>query len=163
MPQSFDPIYAGNWEALNEFLSGIVSEEDLAGILASVAAVDWHMIGAPGEPPFQSEFSNLGPPWAAAGFRHTLNNTVYLQGSVTHPADFDPQSTWLPIFQLPLELKPLGSIQFGCISNDNSMSKIVVWEDGTVIWGGYITGTFVSNIPYVSLGGVSFSVGASAT
>jgi hypothetical protein len=141
-------------------LTEITTRSDLDGILASVAAVEWHDVGKPGEPPFQSEFSNLGSPWSPARFRHTLNNTVYLQGTVTHPSDFDPQSTWLPIFQLPAELMPSGSIQFGCISNDNSMSKVVVWEDGAVIWGGYITGTFVANIPELSLGGISFSVGA---
>jgi hypothetical protein len=150
----------GDPSGLEFTLTEVPTQADLDAILAGVAHVDWHDVGKPGEPLFQPGFSNLGPPWSPARFRHTLNNTVYLQGTVTHPADFDPESTWLPIFQLPPELIPNGSIQFGCISNDNSMSKIVVWEDGMVIWGGYITGTFVANIPYVSLGGVSFSVGA---
>jgi hypothetical protein len=141
-------------------LTEITTREDLDAILASVAHVEWHDVGKPGEPPFQPGWTNFGPPWSPLRFRNTLNSTVYLQGAVVHNADFDPQSTWLPIFQLPPALVPNGAIQYGCISNDNSVSKVVVWEDGMVIWGGYIAGQFATNVPHLSLAGVSFSIGA---
>jgi hypothetical protein len=134
--------------------SGKTSTKDYVDdVLTQVAHVEWH------DAQFQPGWSNVGDPWSPVRYRRTLNNVVHVEGKATHPADFDPQATWLPIFQLPPDCLPYGAIEYGCLSNDNAISKIVVWGDGMIIWAGYATGQFATNIPYVALAAINFSVG----
>ena len=42
-----------------------------------------------------------GDPWAPARYRLTLNNVVYLEGSLRNPDTTIADATWIPIFQLP--------------------------------------------------------------
>ena len=62
-------------------LTEITTRQDLDDVLDQVAAVNWHDIGTPGEPPFLSQFRNIGDPWSPARFRVLANSTVRLQGN----------------------------------------------------------------------------------
>jgi len=148
------PVYDGV-----EFpLTAVTTQEDLDAILASVAHVEWHDIGAPGEPPFLSGFRNTGDPWGHARYRRTLNSTVYLEGTVSNDDQTLGGATWVPIFQFPPDCSPGASLRFLGLANDDSIGKLILWEDGTLVWGGFAVGPH-EPIDYVSLGGVSFSVG----
>lgn len=139
-------------------LTQVTTQDDLDGILTSVAHVEWHDIGAPGEAPFLSGFRNTGDPWGNARYRHTLNNTVYLEGTVSNDDQTLASATWVPIFQFPPECNPGASLRFLGLANDDAIAKLILWEDGQLVWGGFVVGP-QQPIDYVSLGGVSFSVG----
>jgi hypothetical protein len=136
----------------------VTTQDDLDNVLAEVAAVNWHDIGAAGEPAFQSQFRNIGDPWSPARFRVLANSTVRLQGTVSCDDQTIVDSTWLPIFTLPGECAPGYSLEFGVVTNDNAVSKLLVWEDGEVLWGGYQIGSHAT-IERLPLNGISWSTG----
>jgi hypothetical protein len=121
-------------------LTPITTQQDLDDVLTQVAAVTWHDIDTPGEPNFQSQFRNMGDPWSPARYRVLANSTVRVQGTVCCDDDTIADSQWLPIFQLPAELAPGYTLEFSALTNDNTISRLYVWEDGTVIWAGYAIG-----------------------
>jgi len=51
--------------------------------------------------------------------------------------------------QLPAEAAPGANLEFAVLTNDNAFSKILVWDSGQVIWGGYAIGTHapISRLP----------------
>jgi hypothetical protein len=118
-------------------LTRVTTQDDLDAILAEVAAVNWHNIGAPGEPPFLSQFRNIGDPWSPCRYRTLANSTVRLQGTICCDDQTIADATWIPIFQLPPEAAPDYTLEFSALTNDNAFSKLYVWDDGNVIWGGY--------------------------
>ena len=150
-------------------LTRVTTQEDLDAILNSVAAVTFHNIGDPGEPPFQNGYRNTGDGWCPAGWRLTLNNVIHIQGSVSNddPASGEPVRT--PIFQLPANARPAGNLRFHCLVNDNATGEVVVWAaDGNVMWAGYVHHAEGSDpaspppIGYLSLDSISFSFGGAS-
>lgn len=127
----------------------VTTTADLDAVLSAVAAVDWHDIGAPGEPPFQSSFRNIGDPWSPARYRMLANSTVRLQGTVTSDDQTIADATWVPLFTLPPEAAPDYSLEFCALTNDNAFSKLIIWANGDVIWGGYVMGPHapISRLP----------------
>jgi len=139
-------------------LTKVTTTEDLDDVLASVAAVDWHTVGQPGEPAFMSGWRNTGDPWGNCRYRLTLNNIVHLEGTVSNDDASLAGATWVPIFQFPPECNPGASLRFTGVANDKAIAMLIVWADGTLVFGGWITGP-QQQIDYVSLAQVSFSVG----
>jgi hypothetical protein len=121
-------------------LTPITTQQDLDDVLARVAGVTWNDIGTPNQPPFQSSFRNIGDPWSPARYRVLANSTVRLQGTVTSDDPSIADATWIPIFQLPAEVAPGHNLEFSALTNDNAISRMYVWNDGTVVWGGYAIG-----------------------
>jgi hypothetical protein len=119
-------------------LTPVTTQQDLDAILAEVAGVVWHNIGDPGEPPFLSNFRNMGDPWSPARYRVLANSTVRLQGTLVCDDTTISNATWIPIFQLPVEYAPGDNLEFSTLTNDNAISRMYVWDDGTVVWGGYV-------------------------
>jgi len=130
-------------------LTRVTTEDDLNAVLAQVAAVEWHDIGAAGEPPFQPGWRNIGSPWSPARYRILANSTVRVQGTVCCDDPTIADATWIPIFQLPAEVSPGVNLEFSALTNDNAFSRMYVWADGQVIWGGYVTAPHapVSRLP----------------
>jgi hypothetical protein len=122
-------------------LTPVTTQADLDAVLAEVAAVNWHNIGTPGEPPFQSQFRNIGDPWSPARYRLLANSTVRMQGTITCDDPTIIDSTWVPIFTLPAEAAPDYNLEFTALTNDNAWSKLYIWDTGDVIWAGYVIGT----------------------
>lgn len=122
-------------------LTAVTTRDDLDAVLAEVAGVERHHIGDQDEPPFLSEFRNIGDPWAPACFRQLANSTVRLEGTVMCQDATILDATWIPVFTLPAEAAPGVNLEFAVLTNDNALSKLFVWEDGQVIWGGYAIGT----------------------
>lgn len=137
-------------------LTEVTTREDLDAVLADVARVERHPIGASGEPGFLSGFRNIGDPWAAASYRHLSNGTVRLEGTVMCQDDTIGDATWIPVFQLPSDLAPGSNLEFSALTNDNAISRMYVWDDGLVVWGGYAIGDHgpVGRLP---LNQISFS------
>jgi len=121
-------------------LTRVTTEDDLNAILQSVAAVDWHDIGTPNEPPFLSQFRNIGDPWSPLRYRHLANSTVRLQGTICCDDTTISDATWIPICTLPADMAPDYNLEFSAVTNDNSISKLYIWDTGDIIWGGYVTG-----------------------
>jgi hypothetical protein len=116
----------------------VTTQDDLDAVLAEVAAVSWHNIGDPGEPPFLSEFRNIGDPWSPLRYRVLANSTVRMQGTVCCDDQTIGSSTWVPIFTLPAAVAPDYSLEFCALTNDTAFSKLYIWDTGDVIWGGYV-------------------------
>jgi hypothetical protein len=121
-------------------LTPVTTQDDLDQVLNSVAAVIWHNVGDPNEPPFQSQFRNIGDPWSPLRFRLLANSTVRLQGTITCDDQTIGGATWVPICQLPAEVAPGYNLEFCALTNDDAFSRVYVWEDGQLVWGGYISG-----------------------
>lgn len=126
-------------------LTHIVTQTDLDAVLSTVAGVEWHDIGSAGEPPFLSGFRNIGDPWSPARYRMLANSTVRIQGTVCCDDATIEDATWIPIFQLPADAAPANNLEFVTLTNDDAWSRIIVWTDGTVVWGGYTT------VPHVAV------------
>lgn len=148
------PVYDGSGDAP---LTLITTQEDLEGVLAQVASVERLLIGGEGAPPFLSQFRNIGDPWAPASFRQLANSTLRLEGTVMCQDGTIADATWIPIFTLPEEAAPGVNLEFFVLTNDNAISKVFVWDDGQVIWGGYAIGTHapISRLP---LNSISWSI-----
>lgn len=127
----------------------VTTHDDLDAVLASVAAVTWHDIGAAGEPAFQSQFRNIGDPWSPARYRQLANSTIRLQGTITCDDQAIADDTWVPICALPPEAAPGVNLEFSALTNDNAISRLYVWEDGLVVWAGYAMGPHapISRLP----------------
>lgn len=130
-------------------LTPVTTQDDLDAVLTSVAAITWHDIGAAGEPAFQSAFRNMGDPWSPLRYRILANSTIRLQGTICCDDQTISDSTWVPICQLPPECAPGYNLEFCALTNDNAFSRLYIWEDGSVIWAGYVIGTHapVSRLP----------------
>ena len=133
-------------------LTEIPTQADLDQVLADVARTDWINLE------LLSGFNNIGDPWAVARYRRTLNSTVYLEGSIRNPDTTISEATWIPIAQLPEDSRPTAALEFDALTNDDAMSKIVVWPDGQVVWAGFRIGQH-GTIDRLSLNNVNFSVG----
>lgn len=119
-------------------LTAITTKDDLQAVLDRVAAVDWHDIGAPGEPAFAANWRNIGEPWGIARYRVLANSTIRVEGTVTCDDASIQDATWVPIFQLPAELAPSQNLEYFVFANDDATPcRVFVWDDGTVIFGGY--------------------------
>jgi len=130
-------------------LTRVTTQDDLNNVLAEVAGVVWHDIGAPGEPAFQPDWRNIGEPWSPARFRILANSTVRLQGTVCCQDPSIADATWIPIFQLPASVAPGANLEFSALTNDNAISRMYIWADGWVVWAGYALGPHapVSRLP----------------
>lgn len=130
-------------------LTPVTTQDDLDAVLTRVAAVDWHDVGAAGEPAFQSQFRNMGDPWSPLRFRIMANSTIRLQGTICCDDQSIADSTWIPIFNLPAECAPGYNLEFCALTNDDAFSRLYVWEDGSVIWAGFVMGPHapVSRLP----------------
>jgi hypothetical protein len=130
-------------------LTPITTHDDLDAVLAQVATVTWHNIGAANEPPFQSGFRNIGDPWSPARYRQLANSTIRLQGTVTCDDATIADATWIPMFTLPPAAAPDYNLEFMALTNDNAISRLYVWADGTVVWAGYAIGPHapISRLP----------------
>lgn len=130
-------------------LTPVTTQDDLDAVLTTVAGIAWHDIGAAGEPAFQSQFRNIGDPWSPMRYRVMANSTIRLQGTICCDDQGIADSTWIPICQLPSEVAPGYNLEFCALTNDDSFSRLYVWEDGSIVWAGYVIGTHapVSRLP----------------
>lgn len=140
-------------ETSSEFpLTRVVTQEDLDAILALVARVDFHEVGAEGEPPFENDFRNYGLGWAPARWRHAANSVVHLDGVICRDAKLTDATR---LFTLPEGSRPDTNLVFLCAS-ENSVSRVDVMSDGGVEWRAYLVGGDSANV-YLSLSGISFN------
>src|ERR1700748_39775 len=65
-----------------------------------------HLVGAAGQPPFDVDWTNVGPTFQPAGFYKDPFGTVHLQGDVMRTAGTDAT-----IFRLPAGYCPVGGIE----------------------------------------------------
>jgi hypothetical protein len=130
-------------------LTPVTTQDDLDAVLTSVATVNWHNIGDPGQPPFLSGFRNIGDPWSPARYRTLANSTVRLQGTICCDDTTIADSTWIPIFTLPPQAAPDYNLEFCALTNDNAFSRLYIWNTGDIIWAGYIMGPHapISRLP----------------
>jgi hypothetical protein len=89
-----------------------------------------------------------------------LNNTVFIEGHASNDDQSSGAARQLPIFRLPPEAAPGVCLRFTGVAREDSLARLIVWEDGTVLWDGYLAGPGGAWIPYVSLSDIRFSVGA---
>jgi hypothetical protein len=139
-------------------LTRVTTEDDLNGILAIVADVEYHRFGDPGEPPLESGFADYGPPYAPARWRLQSNNVLRLDGAITNPA---PLTGPTVIARMPDGCRPDTTHVFMAPS-DQSISRIDVDADGTIIWYVYLVAGGSGAQGYLSLSTVSYSVVATA-
>lgn len=155
-----DPAYgkAPVASTTTEFpLTRVTTEDDLSKLLAKVAHVEWHNIGDPGEPPFHNDFGNFGEGYAPLRYRLTSNNIVCLEGMVMRAAPY-PQTPF-SVCQLPPECSP-GATNIFCVAGgSNSISRVDIDNNGYVMWMGYLQGSEPSGDVYLSLCGITYSVG----
>src|SRR4029077_14211319 len=118
-----------------------------AAAVAVGAAVEYQ------ELELQNGWRHFGEPWAPARWRR-LVNVVRLSGLVAR--DDQPVSGSV-ICHLPEGSRPDKNLVFMAPS-DQSISRLDVFPDGTVVWVVYLVGGFGAG-DYLSLSQISFSVG----
>jgi hypothetical protein len=109
-----------------------------------------HLVGGPGQPPFDVQWSNVGNGFQPAGFYKDPFGTVHLQGDVTRP---DPSSTHAVIFVLPAGYCPAGGIEnFPAYGFGGTVAGVAVRSDCSVV---YVAG----NAALIGLGAIQFRAG----
>jgi hypothetical protein len=107
-------------------------------------------VGAPGQPGFDSQWTNVGAGFQPAGFYKDPFGTVHLQGDVQRTAS----GTDAVIFALPPGYCPSGGIaNFPAYGNTGMSAAVAVRSSDCAV-------VFVAGTPaFIGLGGVSFRAG----
>lgn len=102
----------------------------------------WHVVGAAGEPAFQSSLTNFGAPWDTVAFRK-VGDVVYLRGLAKFTGS---QATNPVIFTLPVGYRPSGDRMFACVGLAGpQFVRVEVSPSGPVLAAGtFNTGQYVS-------------------
>jgi hypothetical protein len=116
-----------------------------------------HLVGTPGQPPFDLQWTNVGTlpdgtgPFQPAGFYKDPFGTVHLQGDVTRP---DPNSRDAVIFVLPPGYCPAGGIEdFPAYGFGGSAAGVAVRSSDCAVV--FVAGT----TSFIGLGAVQFRAG----
>ena len=67
-----------------------------------VWGIDWHNVGASGEPAFQNSWANVGAPYQVCRFGKLPNNELWIEGRITGGA-IDTVAFTLPVGYRPLK------------------------------------------------------------
>ena len=102
------------------FTSGCTKEEKTI-VQASTGDAAWHEVGTPGEPAFQSGWSNYSAATASCAFRKDGQNVVHLKGIVTGNA----AGSTTPIFNLPAGYRSTKRLEYLVLSANTSQSSVV--------------------------------------
>lgn len=106
------------------------------------------LIGAPGQPPFDVDWTKVGGGFQTAGFYKDPFGTVHLQGGVKRSTGSDPT-----IFQLPPGYCPSGGIEdFPAYGDGGTAAGVAVRPDCSVV---YVAGPTT----FIGLGAASFRAG----
>lgn len=103
-------------------------------IIGSAAHDQWHFLDEPGEPTFETNWSNFGSPFGDVGFRRTLDGHLEMTGL----ADYSSTSTSpLLVFTLPDGWRPDRYINLITSNNPNATTAptprgIQIRPDGEV-------------------------------
>jgi hypothetical protein len=132
-------------------LTLVTTQQDLDGILASVAAVNWR--------PLQLEpgFEPYGEGFADPKYRVTLNNVVHVEGMVRCVPPLSEDDNGKVITRLAADALPDGKLLFGCPAWQNT-ARFDVEPTGEIIFFGMLLGGGM--IDWTSLMPINFSVGA---
>ena len=108
-----------------------------------------HMVGAPGEPAFDVDWTNVGAGFQPAGFYKVPFGTVHLQGDVMRTTGTDAT-----IFRLPTGYCPVGGIEDFPAYGDGGMAA------GVAVRSSDCSVVFVAGpTTFIGLGAVSFRAG----
>jgi hypothetical protein len=107
------------------------------------------LVGAPGQPAFDVNWTNVGSGFQPAGFWKDAFGTVHLQGDVQRPSGSDAT-----IFRLPAGYCPVGGIEdFPAYGDGGTAAGVAVRSsDCTVV---FVAGTTT----FIGLGAVTFRAG----
>jgi hypothetical protein len=110
-----------------------------------------HIVGAPGQPAFDLEWTNVGNGFQPAGFYKDPFGTVHIQGDVMRP---DPNAQDAVIFRLPSGYCPVGGIEdFPAYGDGGSAAGVAVRSsDCSVV---FVAG----KTTFIGLGAISFRAG----
>jgi hypothetical protein len=86
-----------------------------------------HLIGAPGQPAFESSCVNINPEFQLAGFYKDPFGIVHVDGDVTNCA-----SETASVFTLPVGFRPTHFVRFVSHATDTTVGTIRIDPDGTV-------------------------------
>jgi hypothetical protein len=115
-----------------------------------------HLVGAPGQPAFDVQWTNVGTTsdgttFQPAGFYKDPFGTVHLQGDVTRPG---PDSMDAVIFRLPRGYCPVGGIEnFPAYGFKGTAAAVAVRSTDCAVV--FVSGT----TSFIGLGAVSFRAG----
>ncbi|MBV9311511.1 MAG: hypothetical protein JOZ73_11800 [Solirubrobacterales bacterium] len=104
----------------------------------------FHLVGAPGEPGFDSGWANFGSGAQTAGFYKDQFGVVHIRGDVTRNA-----GTNTTIFTLPPGYLPTAFEHFPVYGNGGTAAGIAIHPDGTV-------GLVGGNSAFIGLNGITF-------
>ena len=140
-------------------LTLVTTQQDLDGVLASVAAVDWvelelqnGFVNYPGQPELDGVY------WAPARYRLAANNVVHMEGLLYRDEPLTDNDAGLVIAQLPPDARPGLALWYDCPTHVQFLARVDVYADGTILFKGLFGGD--GDAQYVSLSGITFSVGA---
>jgi hypothetical protein len=133
-------------------LTRVSTTDDVTAILATVARVEYHGFGMRNQPPLLGGWTNYGPSWAQARYRHNANNNVALNGLICRE---EPLTEQTPILTLPPGVTPDQDLVF-MVASAQSVSRVDVYADGNVVWFEHLVGDQAH--VYLSLCGITFSV-----
>jgi hypothetical protein len=134
-------------------LTRVSTTADVDAILATVAKVEYHRFGDPGEPTLENGFQDYGPPFAPARWRLNANNTLRLDGAITRA---EPLIEPTLIATLPEGCRPDARHVF-LAPSDQSISRIDVDAGGNIVWYVYLVVGGTGAQGYLSLSSISYS------
>jgi hypothetical protein len=112
------------------------------------AAEPIRFVGAPGQPQFDTQWTNVGGGFQPAGFYKDPFGTVHLQGDVMRTSS----GTDAVIFVLPRDYCPSGGIaNFPAYGNTGTMAAVAVRSSDCAVV--FVAGSASS---FIGLGGISF-------
>lgn len=118
---------------------------DLAVLIRQLQSPEpWHVVGATGEPAFQSGFSNYGGGYSTAAFCRMPDGTVRLKGTFKNAGS----AVTSAIFTLPAGYRPLEILSFPAQCN-NAFGEVRVTSAGGIA-------VVVGNTTFLSLDGMTF-------
>jgi microcystin-dependent protein len=123
--------------------AGLVGPPGQPGNSITIPIEPWRIVGAAGEPGFESGFRNYGATWGGAGFRKWPDGKVTLSGLVAGGAADSV------VFTLPAGYRPPGDLIFAVDTNQNSHARLDVFANGQVLARN-------PSPAYISLNGVEF-------
>jgi len=132
-------------------LTHIVTQTDLDGILASVAAVNWRPLD------LQPGFAAYGNGFADPRYRLTLNNVVHVEGMVLCNPPLTDDDAGKVIATVADDSLPGAKLLFGCAAYGNN-ARIDVMPTGEFVFYGMLMGG--GQIDWFSLSVINYSVGA---
>lgn len=108
-----------------------------------------HFVGAPGEPPFENGWSNLGFGWATVSFRKDRAGVVHLDGVL----DTTGHGAGARIFGLPSGYRPCANTIMAAQSGTGAGRIDIIFQN--IAGVGVIAQSFTAN-SHLSLTGISF-------